>query len=81
LKGGGAKLKGLRFSQLCQPAAEYDYHLTTDYEYILGGFTMFIFIAGLFVGSFSMLTIMSLMVAAKRGDQLLESQRKIESVY
>jgi hypothetical protein len=36
---------------------------------------MFIFIAGLFVGSFSILTIMSLMVAAKRGDQLLEIQQ------
>ncbi|WP_395947830.1 DUF3789 domain-containing protein [Bacillus sp. X1(2014)] len=36
---------------------------------------MVIFIAGLFVGSFSMLTVMSLMVAAKRGDQLLESQQ------
>ncbi|WP_425320368.1 DUF3789 domain-containing protein [Neobacillus soli] len=35
---------------------------------------MLIFLAGLFVGSFSMVFIMSLMVAAKRGDQLLESQ-------
>ncbi|SDN05857.1 hypothetical protein [Bacillus sp. OK048] len=34
---------------------------------------MFIFIAGLLVGSFSMLTIMSLMVAAKRGDHQLEA--------
>ena len=74
MKSGGAKLKGLTFKQLCQPATEYD-HLTTDYEYTLGGYTMVIFIAGLFVGSFSMLTVMSLMVAAKRGDQLLESQQ------
>ncbi|MGF6953615.1 hypothetical protein QF028_006120 [Neobacillus sp. B4I6] len=36
---------------------------------------MFIFIAGLFVGSFSMLLIMSLMVAAKRGDQLIETHQ------
>jgi len=34
---------------------------------------MFIFIAGLLVGSFSMLLIMSLMVAAKRGDQILKT--------
>ena len=73
MKDGGAKLKGLRLFQLCQPVVEYD-HLTTDYESTLGGKTMFIFIAGLFVGSFSMLTIMSLMMAAKRGDQLLKSQ-------
>jgi len=36
---------------------------------------MFIFIAGLLVGSFSMLMIMSLMVAAKRGDRMLEMQQ------
>ncbi|WML46806.1 hypothetical protein RCG23_14285 [Neobacillus sp. PS3-34] len=34
---------------------------------------MFIFIAGLFVGSFAMLFTMSLMVAAKRGDQQSEA--------
>ncbi|WP_256989033.1 hypothetical protein [Bacillus sp. EB106-08-02-XG196] len=33
---------------------------------------MFIFLAGLFVGSFSVLLIMSLMVAAKKGDHQLE---------
>jgi hypothetical protein len=32
---------------------------------------MFILIAGILVGSFSMLVTMSLMVAAKRGDQKL----------
>ena len=34
---------------------------------------MFIFIAGLIVGSFTMLFIMSLMVAAKKGDQQIEA--------
>ncbi len=34
---------------------------------------MFFFIAGLVVGSLSMLFVMSLMVAAKRGDQQIES--------
>ncbi len=41
---------------------------------------MFIFIAGLLVGSFSMLTIMSLMVAAKKGDHQLEVFRS-EKAY
>ncbi|MDP4087219.1 MAG: DUF3789 domain-containing protein [Bacillota bacterium] len=34
---------------------------------------MLTFIAGLFVGSFSMLFTMSLMVAAKRGDRQIEN--------
>ena len=38
-----------------------------------GGMAMFNFIAGLIVGSFTMLFIMSLMVAAKKGDQQIEA--------
>jgi hypothetical protein len=34
---------------------------------------MFIFIAGLFVGSFAMLVTMSLMVAAKNRDQQIQT--------
>ncbi|MEH7306888.1 DUF3789 domain-containing protein [Neobacillus drentensis] len=41
---------------------------------------MFIFIAGLFVGSFAMLFTMSLMVAAKNGDQQLQAFYK-EKAY
>ena len=41
---------------------------------------MLLFLAGLLVGSFAMLTIMSLMVAAKKGDQQLEVFRN-ERVY
>ncbi len=41
---------------------------------------MFIFIAGLFVGSFAMLLTMSLMFAAKSGDQQIEAFYK-EKAY
>jgi hypothetical protein len=50
------------------PVTEYA-SLPADYESIFGGIAMFYFIIGLIVGSFTMLFIMSLMVAAKRGDQ------------
>jgi hypothetical protein len=39
----------------------------------IGGNSMFLFISGLFVGSFTMLFIMSLMMAAKKGDQQVEA--------
>ncbi|WP_257984374.1 hypothetical protein [Neobacillus cucumis] len=39
---------------------------------------MLIFIAGLIVGSSSMLFVMSLAAAAKRGDQMLNEQAQIE---
>ena len=40
---------------------------------LLGGNNMLIFLAGLLVGSFTMLLTMSLMVAAKKGDQPVRS--------
>ncbi|WP_277398269.1 hypothetical protein [Neobacillus citreus] len=42
---------------------------------------MFIFIAGLLTGAFMMLFIMSLMVAAKKGDQQMEDYFKGNKVY
>jgi hypothetical protein len=42
-------------------------------KHFIGGETMFIFIAGLFVGSLAMLFTMSLMFAAKRGDMQIEA--------
>jgi hypothetical protein len=50
------------------PVTEY-VHFTVDYESILRGNAMLNFIIGLVVGSFTMLVVMSLMGAAKRGDQ------------
>ncbi|WP_235846653.1 DUF3789 domain-containing protein [Neobacillus drentensis] len=41
---------------------------------------MLIFITGLFVGSFAMLVTMSLMIAAKNGDQQIQAFYK-EKVY
>jgi hypothetical protein len=53
------------------PVTEY-VHLHADYESILGGNTMLNFIIGLIVGSFTMLFVMSLMAAAKKGDQQVQ---------
>jgi hypothetical protein len=50
------------------PVTEY-VRLPADYESIFGGNAMLYFVIGLVVGSFTMLFVMSLMAAAKRGDK------------
>jgi hypothetical protein len=59
-------------NKLRQPGAEYDY-LPANYESSNRGEPMFIFIAGMVVGSIAMLFTMSLMFAAKRGDEQIEA--------
>ncbi|MGX6445634.1 hypothetical protein ACWM35_20655 [Neobacillus sp. K501] len=42
---------------------------------------MLLLLTGLFVGSFASLMIMSLMIAAKRGDELQEKHIKNEAAF
>jgi hypothetical protein len=74
LKSDGAKLQGLRLFLTMSASYEVLYLLRIIKS--SGGITMLTFIIGTMTGSIAMLFVMSLMVAAKQGDQRMEMMYK-----